>query len=306
MLFQVGAAIVAVSLVRRTRFNISWILISAGLILMAVRRLFDFSTLFWESPLFVKDTVNPSLGVVISVLVFVGVVFIRKIFTLQRQIDELKVESENRVLNEVLSAEERTRQRFARELHDGMGPLLASVKMSLSAVSTDELPEYSKQLVVRSLRNTETAIGELKEISNLLSPHLLVNYGLEAALKNLERQLFEGKLTCFFESEIGDKRYSGNIEINCYRIVSELMTNTLVHSGAQLATLKMREANTCLLIEYSDDGRGFDPALLADLAVLKGMGLNNLESRVKSLNGDVQMTTMAGQGFLAEIQIPLS
>lgn len=306
MLFQLAAAIVAVSLVRRTKLSLPWILISIGLILMAVRRLFDFSTLFWDNPLFLKDTVNPMIGVLISFFVFSGVLFIRKIFQLQRQIDKMQTENEARVLKEVLAAEERTRQRFARELHDGVGPLMASVKMTLSAVQIDRMEDFTRQLVARSLTNTETAIRSLKEVSNLLSPHLLANYGLESALRQLGEQLFaESKVQFYFESELGAARYPENIEIHLYRIAAELMTNTLVHAQAETATLNLKDADGSLQLTYSDDGVGFDPDKRDSMPANAGMGLANLESRVKSLKGEWKLTSRSGQGFLSEIQIPL-
>ena len=97
MLIQVAAAIIAISLIRRTRYNSSWILISTGFVLMAVRRLFDFSTLFWDSPFFQKEEVNSWLGILISFLIFVGVIYIREIFNLRDRIDQLREENESAV-----------------------------------------------------------------------------------------------------------------------------------------------------------------------------------------------------------------
>ncbi|MFV0378206.1 MAG: sensor histidine kinase [Mangrovibacterium sp.] len=306
MLFQLAAAVVAVSLVRRTKLNLPWILISIGLILMAVRRLFDFSTLFWDNPLFLKDTVNPLIGVLISFFIFSGVLFIQKIFQLQKQIDNMQAENEARVLKEVLAAEERARQRFARELHDGVGPLMASVKMTLSVVPTDKMEDFTRQLVGRSLMNTEMAIRSLKEVSNLLSPHLLASYGLESSLRQLGEQLFaDSNVRFYFEPALGDTRYPENIEIHLYRIGAELMTNTLVHAQAETATLSIFESEGKLKIRYSDDGIGFDTGQKEGDSAKAGMGLANLESRVKSLKGEWQVTSHPGQGFLVEIQIPL-
>ena len=96
MLFQLGATVYAVRLIRRTRYNIPWILISAGLVLMAIWRLFDFSTFFWETNLFQREEINAWIGVLISVFIFVGVIFIRKIFNLQDQVEKLRKESEQK------------------------------------------------------------------------------------------------------------------------------------------------------------------------------------------------------------------
>ena len=102
MLFQLGAAVFAITLIRRTRYNISWILISAVLVLMAIRRLFDFSTFFWETNLFQREEINAWIGVLISVFIFVGVIFIRKIFNLQDQVEKLREENEQRILSAII------------------------------------------------------------------------------------------------------------------------------------------------------------------------------------------------------------
>ena len=112
MLFQLGAAVFAITLIRRTRYNISWILISAGLVLMAIRRLFDFSTLFWETNLFQREEINAWIGILISVFIFVGVIFIRKIFNLQDQVEKLRQESEHKILSVIINTEETERQTF--------------------------------------------------------------------------------------------------------------------------------------------------------------------------------------------------
>ena len=102
MLFQLGAAVFAITLIRRTRYNISWILISAGLVLMAIRRLFDFSTLFWETNLFQREEINAWIGVLISVFIFIGVIFIRKIFNLHDQVEKLRQEKEQKILSAII------------------------------------------------------------------------------------------------------------------------------------------------------------------------------------------------------------
>ena len=225
---------------------------------------------------------------------------------MKKQIDNMQAENEARVLKEVLAAEERTRQRFARELHDGVGPLLASVKMTLSAVPTDNMEDFTRQLVSRSLMNTETAISSLKEVSNLLSPHLLTNYGLETSLRQLGEQLFsESKVQFYFEPALGNTRFPENVEIHVFRISAELMTNTLVHAQAETATLKLEVDDGSLRLTYSDDGVGFDPEKEESEIAKAGMGLANLASRVKSLRGNWRLTSKPGQGFLAEIKIPL-
>lgn len=306
MMIQIGAAVIAISLIRRTRYNVSWILISAGFVLMALRRLFDFSTFFWENHLFSGADVNSWMGILISLLMFIGVIFIRQIFNFQQRIDELRKVSEMRVLSAVIEAEEKARQNFARDLHDGLGPLLSSIKMTASAIDTTKLDEGNRRIVERTCQTSDDAIVSLKEISNHLSPHLLKNYGLTNALETFAASLLEGTSIEFaMDSAIREKRYSYKIEITLYRIVSELLNNSLKHAAPGRITLKIQEQGSMLFLSYHDDGIGFDPDELTSEPDSHKMGLDNIGSRIKSLNGEMDIRSLPGQGFNLTLQIPV-
>ncbi|GET25502.1 sensor histidine kinase [Prolixibacter sp. NT017] len=306
MMIQIGAAVIAIGLIRRTRYNVSWILISAGFVLMALRRLFDFSTLFWENHLFSGADVNSWMGILISLLMFIGVIFIRQIFNFQQRIDELRKVSEMRVLSAVIEGEEKARQNFARDLHDGLGPLLSSIKMTASAIDITKLDEANRRIVERTCQTSDDAIVSLMEISNHLSPHLLKNYGLTKALETFAAGLLEGTSIAFaMDSEIREKRYAYKIEITLYRIVSELLNNSLKHAAPCRIALEIKERGGKLFLSYQDDGIGFDPAALAIEPDSDKMGLDNIGSRIKSLNGEMDIHSRSGEGFNLTLQIPV-
>jgi signal transduction histidine kinase len=305
MLFQVVATILAISLIRRTRFNISWILISCAFILMALRRLFEFSGYFWESKLFPKEEINGWIGVLISVFVLVGVIFIKKIFNLQNEIEKMREENEKNVLAAVINAEEKARQTFARELHDGMGPVLSSIKMTLSAVDRENLTPVNRKIIESAHYAAGNSIVTLKEIANNLSPHLLTNYGLKQALDTLASQLFPQKSIGYeFDFQIDETKLPHEMNINFYRIISELMNNSYVHANPQKVYVEIKENEGFIHLRYMDDGKGFDYDLVNGDFKNKGMGLNNIFSRVKSLNGYYSIVTAPDNGFLIEFFFP--
>lgn len=305
MLFQLGAAVYAISLIRRTRYNISWILISASFVLMAVRRLFDFSSLFWEDLLFKREEVNSWIGVVISLLMFSGVIFIRKIFNLNDRIEQLRQESEQRILSAVIQTDDKARQTFARELHDGLGPVLSSIKMTLSAVNRESLTPVNRAIFERAFSATDNSIATLKEIANNLSPHLLKNYGLVKAIENLAGQLFDGsKINVSVNADVDENLISEEMKISCYRIVSELMNNSLKHANPTEIQLKMNQTNQYLHVHYNDNGRGFSNFQNNKNEPVTGMGFNNIISRTKSLKGMYHVETSPGNGFSIEIYFP--
>jgi len=306
MLFQLGAAVFAISLMRRTRYNISWILISCGLVLMAIRRLFDFSTFFLESNLFRNDEVNGWIGVVISVVMFVGVIFIRKIFNFQDHIELLRQENEQNVLSAIIKTEDIARQNFARELHDGLGPVLSSIKMTLSAVNNETLTPLNKKIIESAYNASDSSILALKEIADSLSPHLLKNYGLEKAVETFANQIFSsGNIIFNSVMNFNENHLSEGVKISCYRIVSELMNNSLKHANPTAINLEMTELNNSLTIHYKDDGCGFENFQSNKKIKTPGMGFNNIISRTKSLRGTYFIQSDPGKGFSIEFHFPL-
>lgn len=305
MIFQLGAAVYAISLIRRTRYNISWILISAAFVFMAVRRLFDFSLLFWENNLFSREELNSWIGVFISVFMFLGVIFIRKIFNLNDKIEQLRKENEQQVLSAIIKTEDKARQTFARELHDGLGPALSSIKMALSAVNRDSLTPKNREIIDRAFMATDNSITTLKEIANNLSPHLLKNYGLVKAVENLAEQLFEGSnINVSIHADIDEILFSEELKISCYRIISELMNNSLKHAAPTEIRLEIAKPDKFLQIRYSDNGCGFQNFQAENGEITTGMGFSNIISRVKSLNGMYHIETSPGNGFSIDLYFP--
>ncbi len=306
MLLQIVAAIVAVSLIKRTRYNVSWILISAGFVLMAFRRLFEVSSLFWDTQIISKEDINTWVGIIISFLMLVGLIFIRQIFNLQDRVDELRKISETRLLAAVIKGEEKARQAIARDLHDGLGPLLSSIKMIISAADVEKIDPDNRKIIEKSCEAADEAILTLKEISNHLSPHLLKNYGLTKALERFARQLAENRPVKFsMDTNIEGKRYFYDLEINLYRIITELMNNSLQHGDPGMINLKIFEKSSFIRVEYTDDGKGFNLDEIYAESPQRGMGIENIRSRVKSLDGYLYIDTAPDNGFSIFIHVPL-
>jgi signal transduction histidine kinase len=273
---------------------------------MALRRLFDFSTLFYDSRLVPKEEINAWIGVLISILIFIGVIFIRKIFNLQDRIDQLRQDNEQKILSAVINTEEKARQSFARELHDGLGPVLSSIKMTLSAINQDTLNPLNTNIIKNAYSLTDNSIIALKEIANNLSPHLLKNYGLEKAIETFADQLFSStdiKFSLYLS--FNENHLSKEMKISFYRIACELMNNSLKHANPNTVYLEITESDTLIVMHYKDDGCGFENFQEENNSKSPGMGFNNIISRTKSLKGMYQITTSPGNGFSVEFYFPL-
>ena len=304
VILQFGAAIIALSLIRRTRANIAWWLISLGFLLMAFRRVFDIEKIFGLNFHISTDLLSSWVSVVISLLMLISLAFVRRIFNLQRRFDELRKENESRILSAIVRTEESERQHFSKELHDGLGPLLSSVKMAISA--TRSKSNNNDKVIANAEKLIDESISTIKEISNKLSPHVLNSFGLYKAVKSFISKIKTIHSTQIkLSGNIEGKRYAYNIEVVLYRVICELITNTLQHARAKNCYIEMEEnQDNILTIKYIDDGIGFKRN--TNLIPEKGMGFSNIQTRIKSINGEFELFSEPGEGVRMVIAIKIS
>lgn len=300
VLLQFGAFFITISLIKKTKFNISWIMVSIGFFLMAVRRLSDLISIVNHSREGIQTYVDSWIAVFISLVMFVGSFYIRQIFNLQDRINRLRKENESKVLSAIIRTEEKERQKFSKELHDGLGPLLSSIKMAISAINKDNIGERNEKIIGKTESAINEAIIAIKEISNNLSPHILERFGLEKAIKAFIETVSAGKkMTIKMSSNIKGKRYDYNTEVVLYRIIGELITNTIKHAAASEIEIAIHNFEKELELVYSDNGLGFDMQPEEE----KGMGLSNIKSRVKSLGGELEIFSKPKHGFFLKIKL---
>jgi signal transduction histidine kinase len=296
VVFQFIAALLAISLIRYTKYNFSWVLISVSFLLMAVRRLIELMHVLQSDKLVIESAVNSWMAVAISVLILIGLIYIKRIFFVQKRLDELREENETRVLSAIIHTAEEERQKFAKELHDGLGPLISSIKMAVSAITPEQDRNKNQKIIENTHVLIEESISTIKELSNNLSPHILNNFGLLKAINAFIGKLeFSNRLKVDVRSNIEDMRFDRNIEVILYRIVCELLSNTINHAEANVVHVDLFYDQNQLTVDYSDDGKGFDPEKI--LGAPNGMGFSNIRSRIKAINGKIHVASSINQGI---------
>ncbi len=304
IILQFGAAIIALSLTKRTKTNIAWWLISIGFLLMAIRRVFELLQILDKETSFITGMLSTWTGVLISMLMLGSLIFIKRIFDIQKRMDDLRKENESRVLSAIVRTEEIERLNFSKELHDGLGPLLSSVKMAISASGRNTDPAINDEVLTNAGKLIDESIMSLKEISNKLSPHVLNNFGLKKAIKSfISRLPIIENPVINFETNIGDKRFHYNVEVILYRVICELISNSLKHSKARNVYITLMADGQSVSLDYLDDGIGFDSEIL-ELSE-KGMGFANIRSRIKSLNGTIEIYAKPDEGVRVNINLRL-
>jgi len=215
-------------------------------------------------------------------------------------------ETERKVLNAVIETEESERKRFAKDLHDSIGPLLSSINLYLSALNQTEQKEKKQSIIKVSREAVNEALVSIKEISNNLSPHILSDFGLEKAIDSFTKKLqISERINISFRVENLNERLNEQVEVVIYRVVTELIHNTIKHAKAENIEINLSREKDELKLIYIDDGIGFDIRKLeSDKA--SGMGLYNILSRVRSLNGTHKIkSNLVNGGMMAVLMVKL-
>jgi len=270
---------------------------------MAFRYLIDLFQYMNRPRLEELVVLNDWISVLISIFIASGVIIIPEIFNYMKRAEYARKIAEKNVLNAIIETEERERKRFAKDLHDGLGPLLSTVKMSVSALMKNEKDESNLEIIKNTDHIINEAIKSIKEISNNLSPHVLTNFGLASAVKNFTDKINETKVVEIkYESNMFNQRFSTNIEVVLYRTICELVNNSLQHSKAKNIKIDLVSNDTLIDLLYEDNGQGFDVQRIRQ-DNLRGSGLRNMISRVESVNGTYKFESKLKSGFKADISI---
>ncbi|OFX85756.1 MAG: hypothetical protein A2W99_05725 [Bacteroidetes bacterium GWF2_33_16] len=303
IVLQLVAVVVALRLTKVTKYKISWILISAGFVFMAFRYLIDLFQYMNRPRLEELVVLNDWISVLISIFIASGVIIIPEIFNYMRRAEYARKIAEKNVLNAIIETEERERKRFAKDLHDGLGPLLSTVKMSVSALMKTEKDEKNLEIIKNTDHVINEAIKSIKEISNNLSPHVLTNFGLASAVKNFTDKINETKVVEInVDSTIYKQRFPTNIEVVLYRTICELVNNSLQHGNAKNIRINLTSTDSILDLIYEDNGKGFDVSKVLQENT-SGTGLRNMISRIESVNGTYKFESKSKIGFKATFSI---
>lgn len=304
IILQFFAVGVAVKLIRVTKYNSSWMLLTIGFILMAITRLVEF--LPYVSEIKPQDTREIFVwgGLITSLSFAIGVFLIQKIFKYMKRVEESRRLTEKMFLNTIIQTEEKERKRFAKDLHDGLGPLLSSVKMSVSSLSQMKQDEASREIIENTELVINEAIKSIKEISDNLSPHVLSNFGLVRALSNFINKINIAKtIKINLITELKDERFDVNLEVVLYRVVCELINNTIKHAQAKKINISLFQEGEFLNIIYKDDGKGFDVSKIVEHQGGSGMGFSNIYSRINSLKGEINIESESKKGTQVTIKV---
>lgn len=209
-----------------------------------------------------------------------------------KEINALLTQQETASYAAMLEGQDQERLRIAQDLHDRLGSTLAAIKLGMQGnpVTTN----------TQNQRLVDTAITEVRSIAHNLSAGNIERYGLQAALEELKRTLERsGKINVhlYLQSLV----INNLLSIELYRILQELVSNTLKHANASEITIQLNDQTTNLNVMYEDNGSGFDQQ-----QVNYGIGIQNIQHRLKKWTGTIEFDTQPTRGTIVILNIPIT
>ncbi|MGV3529862.1 MAG: ATP-binding protein [Flavisolibacter sp.] len=237
--------------------------------------------------------------IIISLLVVViSIVLARLLLHRRRIADQLEKEKENyqRLLTEqMIAVQEREREWIGRELHDNVNQVLTTVKLFLETVAG----ENDHPLVRRSMSLIGSSISDIRHLSHQLSAPTLGTRSLVDSIQALVEDIEASSSIKFSFTHAGYTRpIAMNQKLALYRILQEQLTNIMKHAQASRVAISLFQEEGDVVLTVEDDGRGFDMA-----GEMKGMGINNMISRARVFDGDVQVCSTPGKGCRLSVQM---
>ncbi|MBK8710883.1 MAG: tetratricopeptide repeat protein [Niastella sp.] len=256
-----------------------------------------------------KNMLNYLLAVaVLLLLIVVSLLYLnyrnKQKWQLQ-QINKLETQQQLSATKAVLKGEEQERSRLAKDLHDGLGGLLSGIKYSFNSIKENlTMDTETASAFERTMDMLNGSIIEMRQVAHNLMPQSLVKFGFDAALKDFCNQINQtGALHVSYQSYgLENEVIEETKLIIIYRIVQELISNTLKHARAVHVVVQVIKMGNNISITVEDDGIGFD---VTTLPASRGIGWSNIQSRVDLLKGKLDVRSEAGNGTSVLIEFSI-
>jgi two-component system NarL family sensor kinase len=243
----------------------------------------------------ISKTITLYFGVITGMIAFViiaaGSVMIavryqKRLLQKQAELHKNDLQHKEELLVSNIQSVEEERRRIAKDIHDELGGIFSTLFITMNRLKTDD-PQ-----------NTES----VRRIAHSIMPDELELFGLNIALENYLNPLKKG-IDIDYNNKLEENILKPNDEIALYRIIQELVSNSLKHASASCLSILFEKNEDSVLMRYHDNGTGYQQD--NDLR-RKGLGIQNIESRIIAMNADKEIITSPGKGFTCIIKIPLS
>ncbi|HRG66667.1 MAG TPA: ATP-binding protein, partial [Saprospiraceae bacterium] len=221
----------------------------------------------------------------------------------KQRIADLEQKNKLLALNSMIEGQESERLRIAQDLHDGLGGLLTTVKAHFNAIEREIANIKEMNIYEKTNQLIDEACVEVRRIAHDMVPYSLKMNGLQGVLADIRQTVLGKGIHCDVDIHNVKEEVLGEQKVvMIYRIIQEVVNNALKHSGASHMLIQLVGHENGLNVMIEDNGKGFD---VNQLLQGKGLGLKSIESRVKYLEGNLNIDSTPNQGTTINIEIPL-
>jgi two-component system NarL family sensor kinase len=242
-------------------------------------------------------------GISLIILLALGVFYQRYRIRQQKLLQKEREKQQQIRMKAVIETQEKERTRISKDLHDGIGQLLAAVKINLISFEDDiaDVSLAKREKLDHSTRILNEAISEVSSISQQMMPRLLRENGLIPAVESLlDKTLAKTHISYNFQQFGISGRLPESVEIGLYRIIQELIGNIVKHAKANEVNMQLSKAKAHLVLTVEDNGIG-----MSDDLKKRGMGLDNITSRTEALHGNYHFESKKGKGTISTVRVPI-
>ena len=233
----------------------------------------------------------------LAIIVFV-VIYQRKLLKQQQLLSEAENQYQQSLLKATIESQEAERTRVGTELHDSIGVMLSAANLYLQHLQ-ESLEESQQQSVEKTIHIINETVQAIRTVSADLKPAILEDLGLTEAVHDLCHAIEDtGELKVHFSHDY-QQLLPKEHELMTYRIIQELLTNTIRHAEATAVSLTIASDSAQFRLSYEDDGKGLDHHKLPK----KGLGLKNIESRIQAMNGELIYHEPANGGLSLSVLV---
>ena len=239
-----------------------------------------------------------SVGLLLAISLIMFVVFYqRRLNNHKMHLQRLENEHKHKLMLANIEIQEMERTRIARDLHDEVGAVLSTTNMFLGHLLTTN----DTEAVVNKIKTLiSMATQKLRSISHNITPQNLKEFGLVKAIEEICSKLNDTELIKIDFEYHTDSRFNVSEELNLYRIVQELLNNTIKHAEATVIVMNLSILPNIVTFSYTDNGKGVNLESVHSRQRLS-LGMSNLETRAEALNTKIYLQSSPNQGFSANI-----
>jgi signal transduction histidine kinase len=235
--------------------------------------------------------------IIVAVVLIIFFYFSRKKI-IQKELEkkDLVLQYQKEQLHAIIITQEEERKRIAQDLHDDISSKLNIVSLNSHLLTSPNLTEDETNEITENIINLTTkALENSRKIAHNLLPPVFEKFGLNAAIEELCEEFESSKeVKVYYKNEIDFDEKDNDRYLHVFRILQELMNNSLRHGKASeiwIAFKNIDEINTC---NYEDNGKGFDTENIENQ---KGLGMKNIDSRISFLNGTIKINAQINNGI---------